>query len=393
MILVVDFACRGFSHEEFNAGTLFYIRKAFENEPIFYLAEYEQTECVKNILLNKSKISDIEMLKTDKDVAAGGDILKAIQIKLEGILASNKEIDRILITSITEDAFDYLKRLINRYSETKFIICLHGSVELLLPPIKWESKFYIHRFRRDMERKRLYVNRVKIVDLYRKQIEEYVKLKNCSFIAFNDSFIKTDLGKLNCMKAKTEIIHLPYIYIPVPDKIDSEKIRIGLMPSSVDDNYENCIEIIDGVNKRLKEYRTKYEFVSCNYLIKRFLKNTEVYLLEDKTRKSIDKFFSTIDYLLIPYGINKYRISSSGVMFDAISQDVPVIMYSSKCFDMYKKYNIGLSGTDIEGMVDTIVHQIKQGKDEKHREMIDNIHRLKKNMDRENIEKFKKILN
>ena len=80
-------------------------------------------------------------------------------------------------------------------------------------------------------------------------------------------------------------------------------------------------------------------------------------------------------------------------MFDAISQDVPVIMYSSKCFDMYKKYNIGLSGTDIEGMVDTIVHQIKQGKDEKHREMIDNIHRLKKNMDRENIEKFKKILN
>ena len=67
-----------------------------------------------------------------------------------------------------------------------------------------------------------------------------------------------------------------------------------------------------------------------------------------------------MDYLLLPYGKDEYRLSASGVLWDAVSNRIPCLMLDSKYFEYYSPYRIGYRADSINELCKIICERIQE---------------------------------
>ncbi len=390
MIVVIEAACKGFSHEAFNAGTISQLHRAFPGEPIRYIAEKAQTSCV-SLILEDEHCNSYEYEAINNDDEFDSKCKKVISETLQ-----TESITLVVVCGYPLDAGPFFEEISSKYTLVKFAFVQHGQIEHLLPPVEWKAANYWYRSKRDAVRKKLYYESIKHDVQYREHIIRLLKNPNCRLVGFSKALLETNLAAFEFIKNSLTVIHLPYVFMPLTDRQPNNTIRIGLMPSSVDDNYDNCERIIRGV---YKEYRSRkinrgYQFQILNYGVPFWLKTKRVTIYSKATpsRSDIYTYLDGLDYLLIPYGENKYRLSSSGVLFDAISRDLPIIMFASKCFDEYESCGIGIRAHTIDDIVKIIVDEIESCDGTKYKHYVDNIEALKDRMIDENVRAFRSML-
>lgn len=370
MIYIIEPMFKGWQHTMCNKGILELLSKN-TTENIVLFAEREHGECIindnKNVIFNP--------------------------IELIGL---NYNSDAKNITQVT----NHVKKIFSNYTicNKDIIISLSSPylIERVLCDINLEigaRLFFVHHAELDW-----IINNSSNIDEnvlanIKITLENIAKLKEVSFISFSP-FVKKRLVGILSEKVLDKFIFLNH---PFDNK------------SRIKKENNNSIGIYGACDNKLFKRMLKYicdndmEHSFDNiYLFKRCILNTlelkYSYPTEflGKIEKSIngndlDEFIGSKSWILLPYDENMYQVSASGILFDAISYEIPIIGMNSPIINYYyKEYKIGILCDSIEMLSDTV---IKISKEKRHYNCyIENIKLLKKKITDENNTIIKSIL-
>lgn len=321
MIILLEPICSSWTHEEVNAGFLQLVRKNSSDE-VVYIGEKEHVRCIRNILADSNvdyKVIAGQMPWQDTDsyenTASYFRLLCSIILKYKPsilfVLCGYRPC--ILAVEMVSFLFPHIK--IN--------LTIHGMVE----EYKGNGKSYKNLF--------------KLAECFR----------NLQFVTYSPFCTESYWG---LKRKKFFFLHHPYINIE--NKIferqgcKKEKITIGIIGACANDK---ALRVIYMVNKC--ELNQNYEFLVISRFGRYFrhLKNVRVMELEFD-RESKNRLMKDMDYLLLPYGRYEYALSASGVLWDAIANQVPCLMLDSKYFEYYMPHTIGYQAKDINELCKVI---------------------------------------
>lgn len=321
MIVLLEPVCHEWMHEGGNAGLL---RQIYEttDEEIMYIAEEKHIECVFKIYPN----SNIRYKK-----------LKGIKIGEELHQYHN-----------VWYYYSVLLEIWRKYHPTSiFVTCAYrpGILAAELFSI-WNKKAKIHVLLHGM------------VEKGKTNSDSYPRLlqlsRYCSKLDFMTYSPYCTAEYWNINQNKMIFIHRPCIKAD-KHKVEKEgnKTVIGIIGACANRSALNLIKTINrmGIGQEC-------EFWVASRFGKDFkgIPNVKVYLSFE--RKNMEKLIQQMDYMLLPYGKGEYKISASGVLWDAVSNEIPCFLLDSNYFNYYMPYNIGYQAKSIKELCDVIASKI-----------------------------------
>lgn len=387
MIAVIETAMGSLSHEVFNAGILYQLHNIYSNKEITYFCEREQAKCVKRILdehgcknnINFSYISRPFLEFSKKEMAAN----KREYIK---IFSECYDADFVIILSLVYINSGLIKNIVGRFQNIKFGICIHGYIENILPQndVKFEKRYNLFKALKEFRKNKI------ALEYFKRNLNEMALFSNCNIILYSDVYKNYKKYINQPLYENIKTLNLPYAFsydgkAPVKSNI----FKIGVMPSSAAAKDHNCIKIIQYMDRQRSRINYPYKFIIFNHYIGDF-SNVIYFKSMKKTRKDIERFMNGCDWILIPYDENKYILSSSGVMFDAIEAERPFFALGSPSFFKAIDAGCGIQRKSIEDLCEQIIDKIND-KNRNYGVYRENAARLKKQMEKENIEKLIEI--
>lgn len=405
MIIIIDLESFTFSHEEFNAGTIYQIAVAHPDKDIVYYAEREQIKYVTKLIKVKNvknicfqKLSLLSKIREEKDA----NIKNIYEDILNDIFIQNEKIDNIIFTSCAPEGLPVLYESIKKNQDIKFSLMLHGNIELLIKlnlmqinglykigPIYLKSQLLdMFRQLKSVFDEKKYMK----VWFIRKYLNLLAEQDNVNFFVFSDEYLKyqNKIGLKLCQKFNK--IFLPYIFnMEIKHEFGTDnEVRIGIMPSTAAAKDAVVWKIVSYVNRHVNKVNKNFKFVLFRGW-NRGLKNTVTYENTEKDRANLERFFRSCDWILLPYPKSKYILSCSGVLFDSFNMEVPIIMYSSNSFNDFDKYNVGIRKYSIKELGEAVIELINKYSKGDMVKYIENIHAMKDEIQRSNIQTFKDI--
>lgn len=387
MIAVIETTMSDLSHEAFNAGMLYQLHRAYPNEKIIYFCEKEQGKCVKRILDAQECSENIEFsfighiyLEYNRQEIQGN------KEEYVSIFQKCKNARFVMILSLEAVNSGLLKNLIRKFPNIKFGICIHGYIEEILPQnaVEFELK---HGIVRSIS---IYRRKKKALAYFKNNLRAMAELPNCNIILYSDIYRKYK----NCIEPSVyqniKVLNLPYAFTYNKKSPETgKKFLIGIMPSSAAAKDQNCAKIIKYMIEQKERIRRPYHFVILNYDIGVY-ENVDYIRRPGRTRKDVEQFMEICDWMMIPYDENKYILSSSGVMFDAIEAERPFFTLGSPSFIRAIEAGCGIQEEAIEKLGEQIIRQINEENPgyERYRE---NIRKYKERMEKENTERLVEI--
>lgn len=387
MIAVIETMLSGISHEAFNAGMLYQLFNVYPDEEIVYYCEKEQGKFVKRLLdthgcKHNIRFSYINNTYLNYDRQS----IKGSKEEYIGIFHQCSNVRLVLVLTLEPVNSGLLKNLMKKFQNVKFGVCIHGYIEEILP--QNAVRFQINDGAFNAVKK--YRQKEGALRYFKQNLADMAKLHNCNIILYSDMYKRYK----DCIDPQVyqniKVLNLPYIF--TYDKRSPEvnqKFRIGIMPSSVAAKDRNCIKIIKYMIKHKDMINQPYSFIIFNHDIGN-LENVEYVRRQGGTRRDVEQFMELCDWMLIPYDENKYILSSSGVMFDALEAERPFFALGSPSFYRAIEAGCGIQENSIENLAARIINQINRNNPEydKYRE---NIRNYKMQMEVENLEWLKKI--
>ncbi len=372
MIIIFEPQCRGFQHEQFNAGFLYGYSLAYPEEKIVFWGEKEHIQCIKtifssaNLSLDNTEFVELEIPNPDLLMA----VFEYSKI-IKGLLSYSykNNCDKIVLLSIHTYNLIPLKYLLQfKYKNT---IRVHVAMHGILESVKRKNSSFLLEF---FEKGTRYLKKTMGIENRQGKHEPknkylYEKLFKMSMHLFNNKnityfvFREDSLLKLNKYLPKIykyfKSIDLPYIYKNVRNiNFDTgssnlmtfatfEKgysnelrkiVRVLIHDNTLSDNFE--IRILGGnVSKNLDTFeQIKYIGDSGKLL-----------------REEIEESIIDARYVLLFYPENSYELMPSGVFFDAIAYSKPVVFLKNHCLDYYyEKYKFGYRCNNVDEMIDAM---------------------------------------
>ena len=322
MIVICDIWAKKWGHYEFNKNVTELISNIFYKEKIYYFGDKEQIN-----YFNK----DIEFTN--------------INFKILNIIERNK-IKKIC---------NYILNLLNikKIKSDKIIFLNALPIVIFLSKIIFSSKkeiyFFLHGMDKlEQENKGIY----KYMNLFFKLRNQKEKHK---YIVLGKNIKENLIEIFPNMKEQFFSIDHPYSFEKKYEYKDINKIlnlgTVGII--SQEKGLNNIFKFIE----KNKKYNFKHIGKSVSEIPNKFRK----YFPYKNDLLEKDKFEEEIlnlDYILILYPKNSYRLTASGVYFDCIKYNKPLLGLKNEYFEyMFKKY--GEIGKLFES-IDEIIEYLSQ---------------------------------
>ena len=328
MVVLLEPVCHSWMHEEVDAGFLGLVREVCSEE-VVYVGERDHLKCISSIYRGGG-VSYKQIVGFD--TGNEWDDYKMTVYYFKMILMVMRECcpSQLFILCAYRPCIlaAELAAVVNK--KCRVFVLLHGMVE--------ESK-----------------NRSAS---YRKLFRLSGYCPNIRFLTYSPHCTAKYWGM---SEDKMTFINHPYIKPRerVMRKGDPDKTVIGVIGGCANNK---ALHVIRLVNK--KEIDKEYEFWIVSRFGEIFRGVPHVKVLElEFSREQKREIMSYMDFLLLPYGKQEYAISASGVLWDAVSNEVPCLMLDSRYFGYYLPYGIGYQATNIQGLADMIEQRILLGRD------------------------------
>ena len=398
MIAIVDLSVKKNSHDIFNAGTVVQMQKAYPNEDIIFFADKSHLDCVRQLIETYYK-NEIAV----KYVAIEYDVI-SYELIFNRIIEKYGKPCFWVITSFKESRLKELEVMYTNNQEIIGYICLHGVIDLLIDDCFYNNRFprwklYSWHLRWAVKK---YLNQLRIWHMnsknqknlaieFRQEIINLANLSNVQFIVFSEVYRQYS----NCISEKVcnkmIKIWLPYIFNPIKNcEHNGADLNIGVVPSIAADPFEYAFRIIEKVNKTNKDGKIKFVFFRYNYPA--CFSNCTKWPNDDFSRDNLNRFICNCDYVLQSVPEEKYKLSSSGFAMDVLSQETPLLMFSSHCFDDFMDYKVGYRAYTVEEMVNLIILLSKKDDKGGRTQLSQNIRAFKKQMELDNIKIFRSLI-
>lgn len=407
MIAIIELSHFAYSHESFNAGTVYQLSLAFPNEKIRYYAEKEQINRVSKIIPKNNNISFeiIDMLERIKKRK----ILPSSQIyeSIINHILEEGEFNAIILTGYEYAHIIKLPPIIQSHPKTEFFFFQHGEIEQLISSANKIEKWGIYslptwKYRLGVARVMIndYFSQIKLIlsrkkrkniNMYLKHLELLAQCSNVHFFVFSNEYMRYELPLSDNVIKKFIKIFLPYVFdkSPVTNNKNDNIIRILVCSSTAEAKDGIVWKIINYVNANSQRIHQPYKFVlgggDC-----RKISNVVPYIHQDRGQHDLSEAMSICNYLLLPYPARRYALSSSAVLTDAINMQLPIIMGASGCFNDYEKYNIGERGYSVREIAEIVINLINSNS----KNTYGNYHfvKLKEEMLQSNLNCFRKYI-
>lgn len=386
-MLLIEIQCKGWEHNRVNAGIIELCHRTFPNERIKLYAE---TEHIANIceltsgLDNYLYTKEIYFGDWRNDCFIYRDKYEEV---LERVIIDEKEEKNIIILSCNKGIIEAATNISKKYNNKSFFIVLHAALEEVVSVYHFgirERLYHIFSF-------------IKSV-LYEKKIDYIPSMKDCinRCRTTNSNFILFAPRYREYLKTKIrEGILERFVFInhPLYDseeniRYDNNEIVIGIYGQAVNKNAYDIISC----------YNSKYDTGRVRFMVMakeddEILKLRNVVRLFEKdfvSNEDLVKARQGFDYVMIPYDHNQYKVTASGILCDALSEEIPVLMLDSPLLDYYNQYGIGVLEKSIEEMADRIA-RLSLNNDCSKR-FIEAEHRLKETVTQENCDIFRRMI-
>lgn len=324
MICLIEPQCVSWQHEMVNSGFLNLVLDTFIDEKIVMAcdeAHYKAiTRRINDYELNRIVFNKINLDFELVDSIKGSEPYCRI---IESCIIQNPEIDRLVLLSSHNGNINAVRMMAQKYHNIRFIIVVHAIMEKLIK----RSGF------RDFISVRKYATSLKEL------IIKTAQLDNVAFISYSPHLkdCTHSLFPQNVLR-KFSFLHHPYVYESNTYDQVHNGIKVSVMGAcNASANYiisnslchgDNCFVSMGGgvIQPDIVNENRIINIESGNRI----------------TREEINKVISETDYYLIPYNRKQYRISASGVLFDAINYRKPIIMMDSPLLRYYnERFDIG----------------------------------------------------
>lgn len=299
MIVLIEPVCKGWEHENVNAGLLKLISKA-SKESVIYFGEAGQIKAV-SALYRSSRVKFIELKHMPSRELQ--DMKKSIYnyFKMIEMVIVKTKPRTVIITAAYRPCITAVKILAKINKNIQFKIVLHGMIEEKAG--------------------------------YQKEYDKIIceNIENVTYLSY--SFYCKDRYK-NMGVKNIEFLHLSYIGNNdemLRKKVDGSNIKIGIIGACAN---KNAIRFVKAVSKD-RELSNKVRFYILSGNADQFQNKNCVVVSKAFERKDMEKLLCGMDFLLVPYGRGEYKVSTSGVIWDGISNRVPLLMYDSLCLQYY----------------------------------------------------------
>lgn len=337
MIVCIDLNMQNYGHVPFNSAMLNILQNIFKEHKITYIGEERQIKNINNekdLFLNKIKfINKFDSTDGRKFKVFLKEFIELINlVRLIYYYKKNKA-DLIIIFSVLPLTHFILKILKKVLPDIKMLIFLHGELEYMREKDKINLIFWgkILKYAISMQND-----------------------KNTYYFVLGES-IQKNLAKY--LNNNTQVINIdhPYIFPNIPQKeMDINSIKLGCIGlAGIRKNshwfFKLAHEFEDYVNKK----EITFEIIgmmdkTMGLYVNKFVKYQDVG--EMLTSDEYEERIENIDYAVFFYDNSHYSLCASGVFFDAIKFEKPIIAIRNDFFESYfnKLGDIGYLCNDYE---------------------------------------------
>lgn len=362
MIVIYEPLCKDFSHEKINSGFIFSFHKAFPNKEIHYYAHRTQIDSIKKIIVTDNLLIKnlvFHNLHISNKISIYSFIIQLTNlIKITNTLKINKE-NRLFLTS-HNILILFIIKFFNYFNKFKFYLVLHGSFEDINNGVLNYKINQILKFN-SLPKKSLYskfknISPNKIAALFKRYaqfnrfsffrflftfffntknlLEWKLNKKNITYIAISEHILKNaklflDLDKINIKYHFYPNYFSNKIYKPLNKSIKFAVFGYGdpIVLYNIAKNLQNAVvndpnfEIrIIGMDNTITEY---FNFI------------TNPSKGSTLTRTEMESLVDDIDVFLILYSNQKYRLSCSATILEALSYNKPIIHFKNDCISQF----------------------------------------------------------
>ena len=380
MVIIYEPLCKGFSHEKINSGFIYSFSKAFPGEVIYFYAHKSHIKAIKSIIINDDLLIDNLFYKdlfVFRNITFLSYVINVYNLfRIRKKLKNHKQV-KLFLTSYNTLIL-YIIKSFKCFNEIKFYLVLHGSFEEIntgelsiksnqilehqipdksilqrLNNISFNKilKYFFLLFSKNILKYSIF----KVIFLKKfnsKKILEWGSNKNLTFIAISKHIIINakkildldkinikyhfypnqfhNIYKMNCNK------HVKFAIFGYGDPLILYNISKNLEKRYIQKDFE--IRII-GMDNSITKYFSFIKSPSNGRTLK---------------REEMEKMVNDIDFFLILYGNQKYRLSCSATILEAISYNKPIIHFKNDCISQFNSPNsrIGFESNSIDEFCD-----------------------------------------
>lgn len=385
MIVICEPLCRGLSHEKVNSGFIYGLRLAFPQETLRFYADITHIEAIKKILVHDNiTIKDIEYIPikfNDETWPIIG--MLTYYLFLREIFFDTRAIgvDKIFFLSFSPTILYLIKKLKqnNRFSTMHFTFVLHADFENIADEHRragarlWPNKKLI------MTR----IRQLKLVNLPRtvvRIIAQFIKSQWQSFLAKLFPTKKMLLWKhsidfkyialsphiavnaeefIDIKKLNLQVVMLPTVFAEATPPPHNQSVRFAIFGWG--DSY--MLYTLAGQLAQ-KDIQRPYEIRLIgqdNRGTAGFPNITCPSPGKWLTRAEMEKYAQDIDMFLVLFEKNRYRLSCSNSILEALSYTKPVLHFNNDCVNTFNKPEspIGIGCDTLEEFVNTLTDIIE----------------------------------
>lgn len=375
MIILCEPSCKSFSHEKINEGFLYKTRLAFPNEKILFFGHKSHIKVLStNLTDSKIEVSNIQFIKIriNPSPSALGLITNYnILRKIKRFILNNNQ-TKLFFLSHPKTLLFILKYFNFKINANKIFV-QHGELESLLNPITPKfnlldipKRSLVSKIRKvNFNTLKNFISKflVKLDPIYwiLKKVpygEILQKRHNSSFryILISDHIIKNLSKILNPNKFNFYTVSYPQIQKNIKNFNSSN----NEFPKFAVLGYGDS-RMLYNLNVNIKKVISKEKFeIRIIGMDNRGIENFAWVTCPKKgktlTRADIKNYLYDIDYLLILYTEERYRLSCSASIIEAISYGKPIIHLKNDCISYFNdELKIGYEETNIESITKRIL--------------------------------------
>ncbi len=297
MVTIVEPVCKKWEHEIVNAGLLDLISESTESNISFWGERRHVSAVMSIVRSNRIMTHPINSIPDRQNSNKRIRVLSYCKLITRIIETSNP--NALIITAAYDDCIRSVQFLARIYKNVRFYIVLHSMVD----PRYGETELYI------------------------KTIADYSR-ENVHFITYSpfckELFMERGIHNMY-------FLHHPYSNHNCKEKSCTDVVDVGVIGACSNMNAAR-------IARELSYDKTsgvRFRVYSRNWREMRGIDGVTIEK-EEFERGDMDDIMSQIDYLLLPYGKNDYKLSASGVMWDAVSYSRPCISYDSDYLSYYQ---------------------------------------------------------